>query len=849
MALWITAEQEFFLLSVLLLFFLGFCRNWLSGVETTPGRGGRRERALRVLRCPGYFRAAGKKNAAGRAAFFMGLTVLLGLFLGAWLMQGEKSRFRREEAVCGGVWEEAEQAGEMEAVEAGSRPGAGTLRVSGTLSNIEETENGWRLTLRDCRVGEREWPVRRMFCYTDTAEGLKIGQRLLAGGTVEAAGAARNPGGFDYRLYCRGKGIGGLVYAEWVRITDSRSQRLLEGLRRLREYLGGQLLTYAGPEDGGTLMAVLLGSRKELSASVYELYRRNGISHLLAISGLHVSIIGMGLWKGLRRGGVGFWAAGSLAFGFLALYGVLAGAGPSVVRAVSMMGLSFLAAAFGRTYDLPSAMCIPALLLLGRFPYLLTQAGFQLSFLAVGAIFWPGGALTRLGAALGTAGAGGRKRMETAQEEGDGGIRKVAQGLRRGLLQGFLVSASIQAVTAPVILYHSFELPVYGVFLNLIVIPLMTCVVVSGLLGLFGSFFWPVWGSALFGGAHYILAFYGLLCEWTEGLPFSSLALGRPGFWQMALYYGLLAAGVLAVCGKEKEDGRGTAAGRRRALALSLWLAGLLALVPVPSGGLSVTFLDVGQGDGIFLRTAGGTFLVDCGSTQEKEIGEDCLVPFLKSQGVTRLDTVVVSHGDWDHISGIRHILEEPESGIQLQKLILPRRGEGEAYEKLAELALSRGTEVVLLEKGDCIPFPGEDEIQFSCLYPSEESRCESRNEESLVLRLDYDRFSMLLTGDIEAGGEGVLLENGSLAPVTVLKAAHHGSSTSSCEAFLEAVSPSLAILSYGEKNRYGHPSGAVVERLRGIGAEIHETAVSGAITVWTNGRRMRVRSMLADSG
>ena len=251
-----------------------------------------------------------------------------------------------------------------------------------------------------------------------------------------------------------------------------------------------------------------------MDQEIYELYRKNGISHVLAISGLHVSILGLGLWKALRRCGFGFAAAGGAAGAFLFCYGLMTGFGPSVVRAAAMCGLSFLAAFLGRTYDLMSALCIPALALLWSRPCLLTQASFQLSFLAAGAVAFPGGFLIR--------------RFKA-----------------RGLFQTLLVSASIQAATAPAVLYHSFELPLYGIFLNLLVIPLMTYVVVSGLLGLAASLFSMKAGAALLGGAHYILGLYKAMGEGTQRLPGASLVVGRPSLAAMVLFLAGAFLGIL----------------------------------------------------------------------------------------------------------------------------------------------------------------------------------------------------------------------------------------------------------------------------------------------------------------
>ena len=502
----------------------------------------------------------------------------------------------------------------------------------------------------------------------------------------------------------------------------------------------------------------------------------------------------------------------------LCAYGMMVGSGASVTRAVSMAGLSFLAAAVGRTYDLPTAMCIPAAGLLLAHPYLLSQASFQLSFLAVTSLIYPGRLFSSRGEKLFT-----DEKISAA-------------------VSAFFTSLSIQVVTAPVILWHSFGIPVYGVFLNLIVIPLMTYVVISGFLGLGLSFLSESVGGAMLGGAHYILKFYEVICNWTGELPGAELVLGQPEIWKIGCYYGLMIFGAVVY-----ERGMEIAENKKHRLVLlcAAWLAAFLFLLPSRQTGLSATFLDVGQGDGIVLRSESHTILVDCGSSQQKSIGEKVLVPYLKSQGVTRLDLAVMTHGDQDHMNGIRYLLEHPESGIRVGGLMMPEVGKDEIYGKMAELAKKRDIPVFYAQKGDIWNnFPGKG-MSMECLSPDGGTEFTDRNEESLVFRLTYGRFSMLLTGDMETSGEETLLTSGVLTPVTILKAGHHGSATSSSEEFIEKLSPSVTILSYGRKNRYGHPAEKVRKRLLEHGSKIYETGLSGAVMVRTDGKKLKIKTML----
>ena len=731
-----------------------------------------------------------------------------GMFAGVFRMGAEQALFRQEEEFFREEYEDG-------------------VILQGFVQSVKEKDGTLEVVLKNCETEDADGEtLRSVLCYlNEDSEFPAVGEKIRVFGEGKAADPARNPGVFDHQLYCRAKGISGIIYADGYTGMGGKVHIVSDSLFRIRRQLSGRLKLIALPEDAGILSAVLLGEKEDLDSAVYELYRKNGISHLLAISGLHISIVGLGIWKLFRKGGAGFWISGIFAGGFLIAYGMMVGSGPSVVRAVSMAGLSFLAAAAGRTYDLPTAMCIPALGLLLTHPYLLTQASFQLSFLAVISLVYPGRLFSARGETFFT-----NEKFSAAAS-------------------AFFVSLSLQMVTAPVVCWHSFGIPVYGVFLNLLVIPLMTYVVLSGFIGLGMSFLSVSAGGAMLGGAHYILKLYEVVCNGIGKLPGAELVLGQPEVWKIGCYYGLVVSGAIIYergtkiaeksCDKFQEK-------KHRLIFLcAAWLLAFFFLIPSRPAGLSVTFLDVGQGDGIVLRFASRTILVDCGSSQQKSVGEKVLVPYLRSQGVTYVDFAVMTHGDQDHINGIRYLLEHPESGIRLGGLMMPKAGNDEIYGKMAELAKRQEIPVYYASAGDRIENIAGKGIYMECLSPSGEEEFSDRNEESLVFRVTYDRFSMMLTGDMEAGGEENLVESGVLSPVTILKAGHHGSATSSGENFLEKLSPEITVLSYGRKNRYGHPAKEVKERLGNIGSEILETGISGAVMIETDGKKMKVRTML----
>jgi competence protein ComEC len=678
----------------------------------------------------------------------------------------------------------------------------------------------------------------------------RIGSRVTAEGKMQSFDAARNPGQFDYRSYYRAQKLSYRMSAEVCRVDAAArigwSARLRDRLWRLAERAGEILDAVAEPQDAGIFKAAILGDRSGLDDTIRDLYQKNGIAHLLAISALHLSLISMAVYSGLRRLGFRFGAAGLLGGIFLTGFAMMTGMSPSIVRALVMALCGYLAAYCGRTYDLLSALGLSACIILWDSPYQLTQSGVQLSFAAVL------------------------------------GIAAVAPVLReRGLSPAMSVSIGMQLSSLPIVLYHYFQVPLYGIFLNLIVVPLMGLVIASGAAGILLGSRSLAAGRFAVGSGHFVLRLYEYLCTLWLKFPGSNVILGRPEAWQLGVYYGVLVFWLTGPAGcmekeeyKEKEENKkkkeckeNKEKKREKDNPEKQWkniipvVFLLILLLPQPPRGLQITVLDVGQGDGICLRTRAGTILVDGGSSSEKTLGEDCLEPYLKSQAVRIIDYAIVSHGDQDHVNGLQYLLEESED-IRIRNLILPAAGRGDAaYETLTACAAARGTTIHWMRAGDTLT---SGNLTLSCLYPDSavqtsdgiwKPRSEERNEHSLVLRADYGSFRMLLTGDMSAQGEQELMEQ-TLSPVpeksassadfsniTILKVAHHGSRYSTTTEFLQTLRPRLAIISCAEKNTYGHPSPETLDRLQQAGVPYRITMDEGAIRITSDGKQYAVRT------
>lgn len=694
------------------------------------------------------------------------------------------------------------------------------VTVTGEVFRIDETEEYQTLYLKRTGISDGRQNIRERYflVYVKGNHSFALGNKIKASGSLEFFENERNPGAFSRKKYYRTQGISACIWTEEAELVSGDTDLFRERLRLLRKRWSEAVLRVLGEKKGGILNAMLLGDKQQMDAEIKEQYQVNGIAHILAISGLHLSFVGLGFYRFVRRTSGSYLAGGLAGITFLLMYIVMIGCTVSAVRAVIMFCMQVGADMAGRVNDRLTAYTLAMAAVIWWRPLAFFDAGFQLSFGAVGAVLFLYPLIT----------------------SGKNTFGKLAESL--------LVSLSIELITVPVILYHYYELPTWSVLLNLIVIPLMSLVLLLGFLGSMGLVLIRPAGIGMLHGCGYILDFFELLCKGTEQLPGRRLTTGRPGAIGIILYYVILAIVVFwyrkqkEVCEEVKDVHFMPGTGLR----LLVLAAGIFALVmncpAFRHTGLEITFLDVGQGDCAFVRTEDGrTCLIDGGSSDTKKVGRYQIEPFLKCRGVGRLDYVFVSHGDLDHINGLEELLERQQEGIAIGCMVLPEQKLwDEKLEQLYELATSNGIRAVTIQKGQKVPWK---DVTLTCLEPCAERFKEasgeiSGNAASMVLELQYGELKVLFTGDVEGEGEDILTED-MKEDYTVLKVAHHGSRNSTSEAFLKKSEPRLAIISAGRENRYGHPHAETLERLTAEGCSILNTAECGAITLRQTGKEV----------
>ena len=849
--------------------------------------------------------------------------------------------------------------------------------------------------------------TENILCYL--REGVpepEIGSLVILKGTLKNFQQPTNPGQFNAPFYYQILRISFRLNQAEIQVKSDRFYKISEGLYQLRRKAGSKMDALLPEQEASVMKTMLLGEKGILDEEIKGLYQRNGIAHILAISGLHISMIGMGLYQLLRRAGLKIRLSAILASMVIVLYGMMTGFAVSAIRAIAMFLLQMLAQILGRTYDRITALAVAAVLVLVEQPLYLFHSGFQFSFLCV------------LGISL---------------------ILPVLGNVRKGkkLFEGI----ALMAVTLPVYLGVFYQIPVYSMFLNFIVLPMMSILMGAGIVMILAAFLCTPLGIPAAWLITGILMVYERLGLFTEQLPYHYWTPGCPAKWQLAVYVAILI--IIAALGRTKRKAvlyqrdcihkdcihrrGGCAKGilqedmrryevlqyegsqyersqhgmaqcniprhevlqyemsqyersqhgmaqhnipqyevsqyeipqyersqhgmaqhnischevlqyeipqyersqhgipnkriRRIACHGGKWISaygipvgicwgflllGVVILAWRFRPELQVTFLDVGQGDCIFLQTENGdSYLTDGGSSSVSKVGKYRMIPFLKYQGASQIKAVFVSHADSDHCNGIAELLEQAElEGIRVENLVLTDLADecrSEGYEELVELAGQNGITVQFLHEGQQLQ---DGELLFQCLHPSKGYRAEDLNETSMVLLVTYREFSMLLTGDVQGAGEEHLTQelqdwrepgvtqmqnvirisgeeesmeeesieeesiederieeqieekrsqnkmgaNHAETELTVLKVAHHGSKNSTSEEFLKAANPKLAIISCGEGNRYGHPHEETLERLEKSDVPWFCTKDYGAITVTVDGKsHVEVRGYIAD--
>ncbi|WP_229387153.1 DNA internalization-related competence protein ComEC/Rec2 [Lysinibacillus sphaericus] len=667
------------------------------------------------------------------------------------------------------------------------------------LSGFAKTETGEKLYVMYTLSSEQE----KHFYETTSITGFTY--------VVQGELVAPNPPAHAYALsfdkYLVSKGARGIFEVKgWSLISKEKSLGIV--LAKYRFHLKKHIETTFPAALVAEAQALLIGLRDHVDEEHQRAYQKLGITHLFAISGLHVALVSWLFYEGLLRVGIRKEIATIVLLVVLPMYGVLAGGAPSVVRAVSVVELVMLMR-FAR-WQLPvdDALAISFIGFVLLEPGVIFQLGFQLSYLATMSLLYS---------------------------------NAILQG-RHWLFKSLLVTFVCQLLVYPLLLYHFYELSISSFIANIVFVPLFSVVILpTNLTLLIVSFISMPLAKLFFKFYEPLRAWLSEAIIYLQALPMQLWTPGKPALWLVCLAFVSVLSSLYFL------------EARRYGKVAILLLIPVLCIEFAPKlySETRLTFLNVGQGDCtvIELPFRRAVYVVDAGGVlrfkeedwkapkRPYEVGRQVIVPFLKGKGIRQVDIMIMTHPDADHVEGAEEVLEE----IRVREIhVTPSSLDTPVMQDLLAEAAKQKVPVKEKMKGTSWRVGSTN---FHYLSP-DDTHYEGNND-SLVLFIQQESFRALLTGDLEEAGEHQLIKQygPQLANITLLKAGHHGSKTSSIEPFVELLQPKLTIFSAGRNNRYNHPHEIVVERFRRRELATMITGTDGTIEVVAHKDRWHVRT------
>lgn len=675
------------------------------------------------------------------------------------------------------------------------------VSVIGSIQKIHYSDQKQILFLSDIQSVQQNpnHLPRTIICYLDQKSLLKIGNLVEVSGLYSTFDISRNPYSFNEREYYLSRKIDARLFQAKI-LKKSESYHFVQNsLQVYREKCKAMFEKYMGVRYASILSAMLLGYSSEIDPTIMERFQNQGISHILCISGLHISLIGLGLFKMLQKFRVPIQFGASISIVVICLYAFMVEGSTSVFRACIMFFIYLGAILLKRSYDSLTAVCIAGVFLLLDQPRSFMRADFLLSFGAVIGIciFYP--------------------------------VVKELIKIKWKILQCLQISICVFVMTLPIQLNFFYEYSIFNFATNLLVVPLVGVVLIIGSVAfLIGSICEPL-AIPLLWIIKLIYFYFEKICNMFDLFPVGNMVIGKPNIVQVVMYY-LFLLGALIYIQRRYRDDIIRNQKDKLIVALCVCLAMITIHAQIPQKS-RFTMLDIGQGDCMALVMKDNScFLFDAGS--EKESGGRYIVePFLKGQGIDRVNGIFISHSDEDHTIIIKELLERSAiSKIRYENMYLAKRCmKDEKFMELIQIAKRAKCNVHFVDENQDFY---KENLEISVLYARGQERADNANDSSMILDLSIQGVRLLLAGDLSSPYEDAIIYKNHKT-FDVLKVSHHGSKYSTSKLFLNTIHVKNAILSAGRKNRFHHPHKETLDTLSEAGIAVHTTINHGAISIW----------------
>lgn len=699
------------------------------------------------------------------------------------------------------------------------------VKVRGTLMEaprVAETADGHqkiRYVVRAEQVEKEKQTVKTsgvfyVYAQQEHAEEARIGDHIIAAGDLKGLHGYQNPGRIDIVAAAKRQGITARLQTgkRGIRVEPEENMLFFRQIQLIRTSIMESLQRAMTPADAAAIFAMLFGGYEGIRPELLEAFTTTGIVHILSVSGSHITLLAatvawLGRFLRLRRS-----ITALFVIALIVVYGVLAGGVAPVIRSAIMGILTFVAFLLEREKDTQRILSIVGLIMLMLQPALLFDISFQLSFAATAGLLYLSPVLY--------------VRMKRVPE---------------WLAANFAITIGAQLAVLPFLAWYFNRVSVSALLANVIAVPLVEYIIIVGLAASLVGLLLPFLQHIMFVLASLTLGTVYEITSVLSCLPGSAVYLPSFSFVAGAAYYGGLVFLLQPEAGKHikillrHKKQLGTA---------GIVLAAVLFWYCQRTQLLQVHFIDVGQGDAALIITPhGAAVMIDTGGTREGafDIGGRVDVPYIWHYGVQQLDMIFLTHAHEDHAAGAAGIMKK----MKVNHVIIGRENR-EEYAKSMQMSVE--TEPVY----SFVPATAGqrfviDDVCFEVLYAADPVKNGTGNEVSNVIRVSYGRASFIFTGDLTAEEEKKILQKGIPLKSSVLKAAHHGSNTSSTAAFLQAVHPMWTVISVGADNSFGHPNKAVLERLAAQQTKVVRTDEKGAVVFTTDGKSMHMRTFVDD--
>lgn len=619
---------------------------------------------------------------------------------------------------------------------------------------------------------------------------LKYGDKIFLKGIYSEPEIQRNYKGFDYSQYLRTQKIFGIVtYMDNIEILKSSNLNIIKMIaNKINNKMKVNLQKTFEEKEANFLIGILLGDNKNIDEEIKENFRNSGLYHILAVSGTHMSYIILGIVLLLNKTNISKAKKNILKIMGICFFGLITNSSVSVIRAGIMAILAITAQIFWRKNDIINSVCVSMIIILIDNPYNLINVSFQLSYGGVIGIVLLNNRYLEL-----------LKRIN----------------IREKLANKISVILSAQTMIIPIMILQYNTLSCSFLIANILTADIIGMIIIMGFLTLFISFVSIKVSNCFAIIVSVLIKSLIKIAEICAELPLSKILIVTPSMITVILYYVVVLMSANVSKNKIQEFIKKHYANIRKFLLISIIIIVLVYICSYVQRNLKIYFIDVGQGDSSLIITPNNKkILIDGGgsetNTSTYDVGEDTLVPYLLDRKISKLDFIMISHFDADHCGGIIAVL----NSIKVKNIIISKQiEENNNFKTIINIAKNKKVNIIVVKKGDVINV--DNNVEIKILYPENKLYFDDLNNNSIVAKLIYYKFSILFTGDIEKIAENKIIQTDRAnLKSTVLKVAHHGSKTSSVEEFLLYVKPKMALIGVGKNNKFGHPNIDVIDRL-----------------------------------